>query len=268
VVYRDLTTPPFPIKSKDGSNEEEKRRPRLLERLSSRSKKKAGKATTKRVVQHRYLVLASDGFTDLCSTNGGMETIIESWAREMVQINTPAREIEDVRVKLDERDKAADAVDLASRPQATAPIGLAIDTSVAISQVPTGSPDIRRDRGPASPTSPVPFTGGSFSSSSMTSLSIPSIDLPPPAMGDQTPTPSAQSALSPAILAIPAKVARPPLPRTNKSYHCTSSTNMAMRLLRRALGGEERSNDRVSKVLTVDMDVSWVDDTAIVVLSL
>lgn len=238
----------------------------MLARLSSgRSKKKTGKRTTKRVVQHRYLVLASDGFTDLCSTNGGMETIVKSWAREMVQINTPAQEIQDVRVKLDERDKAADAVDAASRPQPTPPIGLAIDTSVAIS---TGSPDNRRDRGPASPTSPVPFTGGSFSSSSMTSLSIPSLDLPPPAVGSQTPTPSAQPTVLTTNIPIATKTARPPLPRTNKSYHCTSTTNMAMRLLRRALGGEERSNDRVSKVLTVDMDVSWVDDTAIVVLSL
>ena len=39
--------------------------------------------------------------------------------------------------------------------------------------------------------------------------------------------------------------------------------NMALRLLRRALGGEDRFG--VSRVLTLDMDVAWIDDTSIVV---
>jgi len=39
--------------------------------------------------------------------------------------------------------------------------------------------------------------------------------------------------------------------------------NMALRLLREALGGEDR--DKVSSVLTLDMDVQWIDDTSIVV---
>ncbi|RDB19349.1 [Pyruvate dehydrogenase [acetyl-transferring]]-phosphatase 1, mitochondrial [Hypsizygus marmoreus] len=42
--------------------------------------------------------------------------------------------------------------------------------------------------------------------------------------------------------------------------------NMALRLLRRALGGEDRYS--VSRVLTLDMDVAWIDDTAIVVQTL
>ncbi|KAH6919164.1 phosphatase 2C-like domain-containing protein [Coprinopsis sp. MPI-PUGE-AT-0042] len=255
VVYRDLKAEPLPAKSRDDANEEEKRMPRLLQRLSSaRSKKKTGKKSTKKVVRHRFLVLASDGFMDLCSTNGGMENIVKSWAQEMVQINTPTREIEDIRAKLDERDKVADAAELASRPPPAPPIGLAIDTSVALTQTPTSSPDMRRDRGPVSPTSPVPFTGASTYHHQLWAPKL----LPP----------TAQPTVLPATLPVTPKTTKPPLPRTNKSYHCTSTTNMAMRLLRRALGGEERSNDRVSKVLTVDMDVSWVDDTAIVVLSL
>ncbi|KAJ7585675.1 phosphatase 2C-like domain-containing protein [Mycena floridula] len=43
----------------------------------------------------------------------------------------------------------------------------------------------------------------------------------------------------------------------------TESSNMALRLLRRALGGEDRFS--VSRVLTLDMDGAWIDDTSIVV---
>ena len=39
--------------------------------------------------------------------------------------------------------------------------------------------------------------------------------------------------------------------------------NMALKLLREALGGEDR--DKVSTVLTLDMDEAWIDDTSIVV---
>ncbi|KAG7086404.1 hypothetical protein E1B28_002359 [Marasmius oreades] len=46
----------------------------------------------------------------------------------------------------------------------------------------------------------------------------------------------------------------------------SESRNMALRLLRRALGGEDKL--RVSKVLTLDMDDAWIDDTAIVVQTL
>ncbi|KAF9464570.1 phosphatase 2C-like domain-containing protein [Collybia nuda] len=42
--------------------------------------------------------------------------------------------------------------------------------------------------------------------------------------------------------------------------------NMALRLLRRALGGEDRYS--VSRILTLDMDVAWIDDTSIVVQTL
>lgn len=44
------------------------------------------------------------------------------------------------------------------------------------------------------------------------------------------------------------------------------SRNMALRLLRRALGGEDRR--QVSRVLTLDMDMAWIDDTSIVVQTL
>ncbi|KAF9265903.1 protein serine/threonine phosphatase 2C [Marasmius fiardii PR-910] len=46
----------------------------------------------------------------------------------------------------------------------------------------------------------------------------------------------------------------------------SESRNMALRLLRRALGGEDKLS--VSKVLTLDMDDAWIDDTAIVVQTL
>lgn len=42
--------------------------------------------------------------------------------------------------------------------------------------------------------------------------------------------------------------------------------NMALRLLRIALGGEDRLT--VSKVLTLDMDEAWIDDTSIVVMTI
>jgi pyruvate dehydrogenase phosphatase len=41
------------------------------------------------------------------------------------------------------------------------------------------------------------------------------------------------------------------------------SGNMALQLLWQALGAED--NDSVSRVLTLDMDSSWIDDTAIVI---
>ncbi|KAF9036833.1 phosphatase 2C-like domain-containing protein [Panaeolus papilionaceus] len=42
--------------------------------------------------------------------------------------------------------------------------------------------------------------------------------------------------------------------------------NMALRLLRRAVGGDDRFG--VSKVLTLDMEAAWIDDTSIVVQTL
>lgn len=44
------------------------------------------------------------------------------------------------------------------------------------------------------------------------------------------------------------------------------SWNMALRLLRESLGGEDRA--AVSRVLTLDMDIAWIDDTTIVVQTL
>lgn len=42
--------------------------------------------------------------------------------------------------------------------------------------------------------------------------------------------------------------------------------NMALRLLRRVLGGDDRFG--VSRVLTLDMDKAWIDDTSIVVMTI
>jgi pyruvate dehydrogenase phosphatase len=42
--------------------------------------------------------------------------------------------------------------------------------------------------------------------------------------------------------------------------------NLAVRLLRRAIGGEDRR--KVSAVLTLDTDIPWIDDTSIVVQTL
>jgi len=42
--------------------------------------------------------------------------------------------------------------------------------------------------------------------------------------------------------------------------------NMALRLLRRTVGGEDRFG--VSRVLTLEMDGAWIDDTSIVVQTL
>lgn len=57
----------------------------------------------------------------------------------------------------------------------------------------------------------------------------------------------------------------------NHHYHNNVATrsatdNMALRLLRRMLGGEDRYS--VSRVLTLDMDEAWIDDTAIIVQTL
>jgi pyruvate dehydrogenase phosphatase len=41
---------------------------------------------------------------------------------------------------------------------------------------------------------------------------------------------------------------------------------MALRLLRKVLGGDDRFG--VSKVLTLDMDNAWIDDTSIVVMTI
>lgn len=46
----------------------------------------------------------------------------------------------------------------------------------------------------------------------------------------------------------------------------TESSNMALRLLRRALGGDDRSS--VSRVLTLEMEGAWIDDTSVIVQTL
>ena len=58
---------------------------------------------------------------------------------------------------------------------------------------------------------------------------------------------------------------RPPMTDTD-SVPWSTEDNMALRLLRRAIGGEDRPG--VSKVLTLDMDGAWIDDTSIVVMTI
>jgi len=61
-------------------------------------------------------------------------------------------------------------------------------------------------------------------------------------------------------------VARNPPESVTDSEPGSRQDNMALRLLRRAVGGEDRFG--VSRVLTLDMDVAWIDDTSIVVQTL
>jgi len=46
----------------------------------------------------------------------------------------------------------------------------------------------------------------------------------------------------------------------------SGKTNLALRLLRHSIGGEDTKS--VSKVLTLDMNIPWIDDTTIVVQTL
>lgn len=55
-------------------------------------------------------------------------------------------------------------------------------------------------------------------------------------------------------------------PHLDVGINAAKTDNMALRLLRRALGGDDR--DSVSRVLTLDMEVAWIDDTSIVVQTL
>jgi pyruvate dehydrogenase phosphatase len=56
-------------------------------------------------------------------------------------------------------------------------------------------------------------------------------------------------------------------PRTPTDSDFTRKTNnMALRLLRHVLGGDDCLS--ISRVLTLDMDVAWIDDTAIIVQTL
>jgi len=61
-------------------------------------------------------------------------------------------------------------------------------------------------------------------------------------------------------------VARNPPQNVTDSEPGSRQDNMALRLLRRAVGGEDRFG--VSRVLTLDMDVAWIDDTSLVVQTL
>ncbi|KAF8898213.1 phosphatase 2C-like domain-containing protein [Gymnopilus junonius] len=61
-------------------------------------------------------------------------------------------------------------------------------------------------------------------------------------------------------------VSRNPPESVTDSEPGSRHDNMALRLLRRAVGGDDRFG--VSRVLTLDMDVAWIDDTSIVVQTL
>lgn len=60
-------------------------------------------------------------------------------------------------------------------------------------------------------------------------------------------------------------IAKSPSHEVTDSPKSSKGDNMALRLLRRALGGDRNA---VSRVLTLDMDIAWIDDTAIVVQTL
>ncbi|KAJ3836276.1 phosphatase 2C-like domain-containing protein [Lentinula raphanica] len=125
----------------------------------------------------RFLILSSDGFTDLCSTEG-QQRIIADWARSVVTMQSAT-------------DDSESHID-------------------------------RSNINNILPMSPI-----------TSSFSHPSMSTSPTS-----------------------------LPST-PGYE---SRNMALRLLRRALGGDDRPS--VSRVLTLDMDVAWIDDTSIVVQTL
>ena len=61
-------------------------------------------------------------------------------------------------------------------------------------------------------------------------------------------------------------VARNPPDSVTDAKPWSQQDNMALRLLRRAVGGEDRFG--VSRVLTLEMDGAWIDDTSIVVQTL
>ena len=61
-------------------------------------------------------------------------------------------------------------------------------------------------------------------------------------------------------------VARNPPESVTDAEPGSRQDNMALRLLRRAVGGDDRFG--VSRVLTLDMDAAWIDDTSIVVQTL
>ncbi|KAF8162798.1 phosphatase 2C-like domain-containing protein [Crassisporium funariophilum] len=61
-------------------------------------------------------------------------------------------------------------------------------------------------------------------------------------------------------------VARNPPESVTDSKPGSQRDNMALRLLRRAVGGDDRLG--VSRVLTLEMDGAWIDDTSIVVQTL
>ena len=61
-------------------------------------------------------------------------------------------------------------------------------------------------------------------------------------------------------------VSRNPPASVTDAKPWSSQDNMALRLLRRSVGGEDRYG--VSRVLTLEMDGAWIDDTSIVVQTL
>jgi len=61
-------------------------------------------------------------------------------------------------------------------------------------------------------------------------------------------------------------VSRNPSASVTDAKPWSPQDNMALRLLRRSVGGEDRYG--VSRVLTLEMDGAWIDDTSIVVQTL
>ncbi|KAJ4486156.1 phosphatase 2C-like domain-containing protein [Lentinula aciculospora] len=145
--------------------------------IGSRSTVESSSSSSSSPSLPRFLILSSDGFTDLCSTEG-QERIISDWAYSVVNMQSA-------------NDEGGSSIDRSN-------INNILPMSPAVAS----------------------FSQSPLSSSPTSSPSTPGYE----------------------------------------------SRNMALRLLRRALGGDDRAS--VSRVLTLDMDIAWIDDTSIVVQTL
>ncbi|KAK7438405.1 hypothetical protein VKT23_018018 [Stygiomarasmius scandens] len=174
----------------------------------------------------RFLILSSDGFSDLC-VNEGRDKIITDWVHDVVGTRPPVeRSKGNINSILPMSPTNSKMGFLPSRPSLSGPPSFVLS--------------------PASPmTSPPISVSNSTSTSASTDTSA--------STANSTTTPDSASSTS-------------SLNNPASKLPGHPSHNMALRLLRRALGGQDQAS--VSKCLTLDMDVAWLDDTAIVVQTL